>query len=120
MIEALHGIDVADGAAVATELIPTALTAASLAFGDGATQVFKADATTTYVDQGRETRGGWSIDAQGRYCSFWPPSFRACYDLSWIVEGGEIVGLRFIDLNRGSHSDGRYQLPRAQPTGPGA
>ena len=32
MIEALRGIDVDDGASVATELIPTALTAASLAF----------------------------------------------------------------------------------------
>ena len=36
MIEALRGIDAADGASVATELIPAALTAASFEFGDGA------------------------------------------------------------------------------------
>ena len=109
MIEALRGIDVTDGVAVTPELIPTALTAATLVFGDGATQVFRADGATSYVEHGRETRGQWSIDGEDRYCSFWPPSYRACYDLRWIVEGGEIVGLRFIELERGSSSDGRYR-----------
>ena len=109
MIEALRGIDVADGAPVAPELIPTALTAASLVFGDGATQVFRADGATSYVEHGRETHGEWSVDAEGRYCSFWPPSYRACYGLSWFVEGGEIVGLRFIEPQGGSHFDGRYE-----------
>ena len=111
MIEALRGIDAADGASVATELIPAALTAASFEFGDGATQVFKADGATIYIEHARETRGEWSLDDDGRYCSFWPPSYRACYDLSWIVEGGEIVGLRFVALQGGSHFDGRYRLP---------
>ena len=109
VFEGLSGIDVTDGTPVATELIPTALTAASLLFGDGATQVFAADGMTTYVERGRETRGEWSVGADHRYCSFWPPSYRACYDLSWIVERGEIVGLRFIELPGATHFDGRYQ-----------
>ena len=55
------------------------------------------------------SHGEWSVDSEGRFCSFWPPSYRACYDLHWIVENGSVVGLRFTELDRGSVFVGRYQ-----------
>lgn len=58
------------------------------------------------TEQGHDTRGEWSV-LDGRFCSFWPPSYRACYDLRWIVENGEVTGLRFDD--RGNRFDGRYE-----------
>jgi hypothetical protein len=109
MIEALQDINVADDEAVTAEQIPLALTAGKFVYDDGATQVFEADGATTYVDHGGETRGRWNVDDNGRFCSFWPPSYRACYDLRWIVEGGNIVGLRFAELKGGARFDGRYR-----------
>ena len=81
-----------------------------LVFTDGATQVFEADGGTTYVDNGRPTRGEWYIDDDGHFGSFWPPSYRAHYDLRWMVEDRAIVGLRFTELVRGSQFDGRYRV----------
>jgi MOSC domain-containing protein YiiM len=108
----VHGFDdveVSDGDVVAPALIPRALTAGELVFSDGATQVFDADGGTTYVEEGRPTRGEWYIDDDGQFGSFWPPSYRASYDLHWMVEDGAIVGLRFTELDRGSRFDGRYR-----------
>jgi MOSC domain-containing protein YiiM len=108
----VHGFDdleVSDGDVVAPALISRALTAGELVFADGATQVFKADGGTTYVEHGRPTRGEWYVDDDGHFGSFWPPSYRASYDLRWMVEDGAIVGLRFTELGRGSRSDGRYR-----------
>jgi hypothetical protein len=109
MIEALQSIDAVEDDPVAVEQIPLALTAGDLVYDDGATQVFEADGATTYVERGRETRGRWHVDENGRFCSLWPPSYRACYDLRWIVEGGRIVGLRFTELAEGMRFDGRYR-----------
>ena len=109
MIEALLEIDIADNHPVAAEQIPLALTAGNFVYDDGATQVFEQDGATTYVEHGRETRGRWHVDDKGRFCSFWPPSYHACYDLRWIVEGENIVGLRFTELQGGTHFDGRYR-----------
>jgi hypothetical protein len=108
-VHGLDDVDVSDGDVVAPALIPRALTAAELVFSDGATQVFEADGGTTYVEKGRPTRGEWYVDDDGHFGSFWPPSYRATYDLRWIVEEGAIVGLRFTELGRGSRSDGRYR-----------
>ena len=109
MIKALQDIDVADDDPVAGEHIPLALTAGNFVYNDGSTQVFEADGATSYVEHGRETRGSWNVDDKGRFCSFWPPSYRACYDLRWIVDGGNIVGLRFAELQGGQRFDGRYR-----------
>lgn len=95
-----------DGEAVAVDDIAPALIAGLLRYDDGAMQVFRADGSTTYTEHGHETRGDWSLDG-GRFCSFWPPSYRACYDLRWIVENGEVTGLRFDDGR--SQFDGRYE-----------
>ena len=108
----MHGfddVDVSDGDVVAPALIPRAVTAGELVFSDGATQVFEADGRTTYVENGRPTRGEWYVDDDGHFGSFWPPSYRASYDLRWMVEDGAIVGLRFTELGRGSSFDGRYR-----------
>ena len=109
MAEALETIHVMDGDPVATEHISTALTAGRFVYGDGATQVFEPTGTTTYVEHGQQARGEWYLDDDGHFCSFWPPSYRACYDLRWIVEEGTIAGLRFTALGQRSRFDGRYR-----------
>jgi hypothetical protein len=109
MTNTLSDIHVSDGDAVATKHIRTALTAGRLVYDDGATQVFEPAGATTYVEQGRPTEGEWYLDDDGRFCSFWPPNYRACYDLHWIVEDGRIAGLRFIEHGSGSGFNGRYQ-----------
>jgi hypothetical protein len=109
VVHRLNDIKVSDGDIVAPALIPRALTAGELVFSGHATQVFEADGGTTYVESGRPTRGKWHVDDDGHFGSFWPPSYRASYDLHWIVEDGVIVGLRFTELGRGSRFDGRYR-----------
>ena len=102
-------VGVSDNDPVAPALIVRALTVGELVFADGATQAFEADGGTTYVQNGRSTRGEWYVDDDGHFGSFWPPGYRAHYDLRWMVEEGVIVGLRFIELGRGSRFDGRYR-----------
>ena len=105
----LEDLEVADGEPVAATLIARAVTAGELVFDDGATQTFDANGGTSYVEaDGRATHGNWYVDEAGRFCSFWPPTYRACYDLLWIVEGDDIVGLSFSQLGRGMRFDGRY------------
>ena len=107
MIQALEKLAVADGDPVKTEDIATAVTAGGFAYDDGATQTFAPNGSTIYVDRGQRSDGEWYVDSEGRFCSFWPPSYRACYGLHWLVENGSVVGLRFTD--RGSVFVGRYR-----------
>jgi hypothetical protein len=108
-VRALEDVEVVDGEPVAASLIPRTVTAGKLLFDDGATQTFDVHGDTTYVEaDGRPTHGKWYVDDDGRFCSFWPPTYRACYGLLWIVEGDEIVGLSFTEVGRGTRSDGRY------------
>ena len=86
-----------------------ALTAATLEFDDGATQTFTLDGRTTYIEQGRQSAGEWSVVADGTFSSFWPPDYRATYGLRWIVEGNSPVGLSFTDARSGQRFDGRYR-----------
>ena len=109
MVQALENLAVADGDPVRTEHIATALTAGSFAYDDGATQTFEPGGGTTSVEHERRSHGQWYVDSEGRFCSFWPPSYRACYDLYWIVENGSVVGLRFTELDRRSVFVGRYR-----------
>ena len=105
----MEDVEVVAGEPVAASLIPRAVTAGELRFDDGATQTFDVNGDTSYVEaDGRPTRGKWYVDADGWFCSFWPPTYRACYGLHWIAEGDEIVGLSFTDLGRGTRFDGRY------------
>lgn len=109
MVRNLEGVTAEDGARVPAEQISAAVTAGRLVYGDGATQTFDADGTTSYVENGRPTQGTWSVEEDGRFSSFWPPSYRAFYDVRWMAEQGRIVGLRFVDLRSGAGFDGRYQ-----------
>ena len=111
-MQGLEDVEVVDGEPVAASLIPRAVTAGELLFRDGSTQTFAANGDTSFVEaDGRPTQGRWYVDEDGRFCSFWPPTYRACYDLLWIVEGDEIVGLSFAELGRGTRFDGRYTTP---------
>jgi hypothetical protein len=85
-----------------------AVTAGALRYGDGARQVFEPSGETTYTEGSSDSHGTWSVE-DGRFWSFWPPSYRASYELRWIVEDGAAVGLTFIDQARGSRFDGRYE-----------
>ncbi|MET8966109.1 hypothetical protein ABZX69_42845 [Streptomyces sp. NPDC004074] len=109
MIRNLDGVSTEDGATVPPERISAAVTAGELVYSDGATQSFDPDGTTRYVEGGRQTDGTWSVDENGRFCSFWPPSYHASYDLQWMVDEERVVGLRFSDLGSGTLFEGRYQ-----------
>jgi hypothetical protein len=98
-----------DGELVRATDMADALTAATLVFDDGATQTFTPDGRTTYVEQGRQTPGEWSVVADGAFSSFWPPDYRATYALRWIVEDDSPVGLSFTDDRSGQRFDGRYR-----------
>lgn len=109
MVESIKNLRVADGDPVAAEHIPMAVTAATFAYDDGATQVFEPGGATTYAEGDRLSHGEWYVDDNGRFCSYWPPSYRACYDLDWIVRDNSVVGLTFTDRARGSRFAGRYR-----------
>jgi hypothetical protein len=109
-VQGLEDVEVVDGEPAAASLIPRAVTTGELLFDDGATQTFEVGGDTSYVEaDGRPTEGEWYVDEDGRFCSFWPPTYRACYELRWIVEGDDIVGLSFTELSRGARFDGRYK-----------
>jgi hypothetical protein len=109
-IPALAGIRAADGDRVVREQIATAVTAGRLEYGDGASQVFESNGSTTYLESGRPTRGEWTVDDDGHFCSFWPPRYRASYDLRWTVDNETITGLRFVALTGGAEFVGRYRV----------
>lgn len=97
------------GERIASEDIARAVTAGELIYEDGSTQVFEGDGRTRYIERGRPTDGEWYVDEDGRFCSFWPPSYRACYELRWVVESGEHVGVAFRDVEHRAESVGRYR-----------
>ena len=53
-------------------------------------QTFDADGSTRYREQdGPVTDGRWRVDAEGRYCSAWPPSEQwVCYEV--LVSGANL------------------------------
>jgi hypothetical protein len=103
----LDEIDATSGDPVPPELIPSALTAGTFRFENGATQVFDADGSTTYTEQGQPSQGTWYIEGPN-FCSFWPPSFTGCYQITWVVESDQITGLRFADQASAAQFVGRY------------
>jgi hypothetical protein len=109
-----------NGERVGAADVADALTAATLVFDDGATQTFTPDGRTTYVEQGRQTEGEWSVVADGTFSSFWPPDYRATYALRWIVEGNSPVGLSFTDTRGGRRFDGRYRTGEVRHLADGA
>lgn len=109
MASRFDALNVADGDLVLAKDMPDALTAATLAFADGATQKFTPDGKTIYVEQGRPTEGEWAIVKDGEFSSFWPPTYRARYALRWLVEEGKVTGLSFTEAQRGDRFDGRYE-----------
>jgi hypothetical protein len=105
----LKELNVNDGDPVAATNMEDALTAGTLVFGDGATQVFTTDGRTTYTERGRPSQGEWRVVGDGQFESFWPPAYRATYELAWVVKDGAITGLTFIDGGRDDRFEGHYQ-----------
>lgn len=90
--------------------IAEAVTRASFTYPDGATQTFTADGRTSYTENGATADGEWGVTDRGRFWSFWPPDYRAEYEVFRIRSGDENVGVRFVDNTSGATSDGRYTL----------
>jgi hypothetical protein len=109
MSDLLNDLHVDDGDPVAAAHMAGALTAAALVFDDGASQTFTPDGRTTYTEGGRASSGEWRVVGDGRFESFWPPSYTATYDLTWVVKEGAVTGLTFVDRQRGDRFEGRYR-----------
>ena len=95
MTRRYDSFQVADGDPVTPEDAREVLSDAELVYDDGAIQQFLADGSTVYVEAGRRTRGEWSVADDGSFSSYWPPSFRAAYSLTWRVKDQLVVGLTF-------------------------
>lgn len=108
MPEPLQELRVGNDDLVHADHMLAALTAGTLVFGDGATQVFSPDGHTTYTERGRPSRGDWWVLGDGKFASFWPPDYKASYALRWVVEDGAITGLTFTETERGTRFEGRY------------
>lgn len=106
------------GDRVDTAGVAEALTRAPFIYTDGATQVFARDGRTTYYENGHATSGKWGVDDRGQFWSFWPPTFRAAYDVFWLTDAdGDVVGIQFTELNRGVTTEGRYNSSPNSSTG---
>lgn len=106
ILETLHALD---GERVTAEHMSVALTAGRLVYEDGAVQTFEPDGKTVYVVAGRTSDGEWHLNREGHFCSHWPPAGPTSYDLHWIVEKHEILGLRFTGHGGGPEFVGRYE-----------
>jgi hypothetical protein len=107
--ESLQHLQVANDDLVHADHMSAALTAGTLVFGGGATQVFTADGHTTFTEHGQPSQGEWWVVGDGTFGSYWPPSYRATYELRWAVENGVITGLTFTETGGGARFDGRYR-----------
>lgn len=108
MVARHESFEAVDGESVRAEDAREVLVGAELVYDDGAVQRFMPDGTTLYVEAGRETYGEWSVEDDGSFVSFWPPSFRARYSLKWRV-ADKVVGLTFIGRGDGSVFSGRFR-----------
>lgn len=108
MLESLRHLRVGNDDLVDADYMLAALTAGTLVFADGATQVFTSDGRTTYTDDGRPSRGEWRVVGDGKFASFWPPDYQATYTLRWVVVNGAITGLSFTETERGTRFEGRF------------
>jgi len=95
---------------IAADDISEAVTRAPFAYSDGATQIFTTDGKTAFTENGATSRGEWGVTGSGRFWSFWPPDYRAEYDVFRLVDGDRSIGVRFVDNTSGATSDGRYTL----------
>lgn len=94
-----------------------AMTTAPFTYADGATQVFTPDGRTTFTENGSRSPGEWGVDGDGRFWSFWPPSYRATYDVSWMLgPDGDVVGVRFTEVNGRDAFVGTYVPGRRDPS----
>lgn len=92
----LHAMELGD-AKVPTQAQLTTLLSGNTINGewDGRpfTQYFASNGATRYREGGGpESSGSWRVNAQGQYCSVWPPSpTEACYDV--LIKGLNVLWL---------------------------
>jgi hypothetical protein len=91
-----EGVAAVDGEWVAPFLVRRALTAGSIVYEDGATQVFRSDGMTTFVENGRVSAGEWTVDETGRFGSFWPPYYTSGYRPALARRGRAHRRVRFL------------------------
>jgi hypothetical protein len=108
MLESLRHLSVEDDDLVDADHMVAALTAGTLIFADGATQVFTAAGGTTYYEHGRRSQGDWWVLGDGKFASMWPPDYKATYTLRWVVGNGAITGLSFTETEKGTRFNGRF------------
>ena len=108
MPESLRELRVGNDELVRADHMAAALTAGTLVFGDGATQIFTPDGHTTYTEHGRPSQGDWWVLGDGNFASFWPPDYKATYVVRWVVAEGAITGLTFTETGRGTRFEGHY------------
>ena len=111
MVQKYELLDKSDGEPVAAADAREVLSDAEMVYDDGAVQQFLADGTTVYVEAGHRTSGEWSVADDGSFSSFWPPSFRAQYALTWRVQGQVVVGLTFESERDHSVFSGIFRAP---------
>lgn len=100
---------VTNGATIPASEVAHAITHAPFTYDEGASQVFTADGRTTYTEGNQPSEGEWGIDEDGRFWSFWPPSYRATYDVTWVADDeGRAVGIHFTDTQGRPSFTGRY------------
>jgi hypothetical protein len=108
MPESLQGLRVGNDELVHADHMSAALTAGTLVFGDGATQIFTPDGHATYTEHGRSSQGDWWVLGDGNFASFWPPDYKGTYVVRWVVAEGAITGLTFRETEGGARFEGRY------------
>jgi hypothetical protein len=109
MVHGLESFRVTDGERVTAEDARQVLSGAELLYDDGARQQFMPDGTTIYLESGSRSVGEWSVGDDGSFASYWPPSFRAEYSLTWRVNDGVAVGLAFESQRDHSVFSGLFQ-----------
>ena len=111
MVHGHESFHVTDGEPVTAVDARAVLAGAELAYDDGAVQHFMADGTTVYLDGGQRSLGEWSVLDDGVFSSYWPPSFRAEYSLTWRVIDQVVVGLTFESQRDRSVFSGAFRTP---------
>lgn len=114
MVQRHESFHVTDGEPVASADAREVLSDTELVYDDGAIQQFKADGSTVYVEGAHRSLGEWSVADDGVFSSYWPPSFRAEYSLTWRVTDHVVVGLTFESQRDHSVFSGLFRAPASE------
>lgn len=112
-----EGPAVSHGDLINADGVAEAATRAPFTYTDGATQVFTHDGRTTYVQKGSQSSREGGADDQGRFQSFWPPTYRATYDVSRVTgTDGDVASRELRGDVRGTVHLRVRLIPGMRPT----